>query len=197
MGDVRFCGHILRTRPRAVMTPRPASERLVQAALALVGDRPASVVDVGTGSGALAVAVGARAPQARVWATDTSPAAVELARENVRRHGLLHRVAVLEGDLLDPVPGPIDLVVANLPYLPYAEWGRHAELATEPAEAVYADGDGLEPYRRLLGAAERRLTPKGALALQYRRDVLVARRGELDALCARLHAEALLAREAA
>jgi release factor glutamine methyltransferase len=132
-----------------------------------------------------------------VWATDTSPAAVELAGENVRRHGLLHRVVVLEGDLLDPVPGPIDLVVASLPYLPYAEQARHAELATEPAEAVYADGDGLEPYRRLLHAAEQRLTPTGALALQYRREVLVARRRELETLGARLEAEAMLTRKAA
>jgi release factor glutamine methyltransferase len=196
MGHVRFCGHIFRTRPRAVMTPRPASERLVQAALALVGDRHASVVDAGTGSGALAVAVAARAPRARVWATDTSPAAVKLACENIRRHGLLDRV-VLEGDLLDPVPGPIDLVVANLPYLPDAERALHAELASEPAEAAYADGDGLEPYRRLLDASEERLTPKGALALQYRGNVLMARRRELDTLDARLEAEAMLAHEAA
>lgn len=197
MGHVRFCGHHLRTRPRAVMSPRPASERLVQAALGLVGDRSAKVVDVGTGSGALAVAVADRAPQARVWATDTSPAAVELAYENVRRHGLLHRVVVLEGDLLEPVPGPIDLVVANLPYLPFAERARHAELAAEPAEAVYADGDGLEPYRRLLDAAAQRLTTTGALALQYRGDVLLARRARLDRLRARLEAGAMLAREAA
>lgn len=179
------------------MTPQPASEGLVQVALELIGDRPASVADVGTGSGALAVAIAARAPRARVWATDTSPAAVELACENVRRHGLLHRVVVLEGDLLDPVPGPVDLVVANLPYLRAAERARHLELAAEPAEALFAGEDGLEPYRRLLDAAEERLSPSGALVVQYRRRVLQARREELDDLRARLEDEAVLVREAA
>jgi release factor glutamine methyltransferase len=197
VGQVPFFDLTFGTRPGVVMTPRPASEGLVQAALELIGDRPASVADVGTGSGALAVAIAARAPRARVWATDTSPAAVELACENVRRHGLLHRVVVLEGDLLDPVPGAVDLVVANLPYLPAAEWARHVELAAEPAEAVFAGQDGLEPYRRLLDAAEERLSPSGALVVQYRRRVLQATRDELDALRARLEDKAMLVREAA
>jgi release factor glutamine methyltransferase len=197
VGLVPFCGLSFGTRPGAVMTPRPASERLVLAVLGLVGDRPARIADVGTGSGALAVAIASRAPQARVWATDWSPAAVELACENVRRHGLLHRVVVLEGDLLEPVPGPVDLVVANLPYLPLAERPLHADVADEPPEAVFARGDGLEPYRRLLETAEERLDPEGAVVLQFRRNVLVASRGRLDVLRARLEREAMLAREAA
>lgn len=197
MGHVYFCGFALGTRPGVVMTPRPTSERLVEAALAVIGDRPATVADVGTGSGALAVAVAARAPQARVWATDASPAAVALACENVRRHGLLHRVVVLEGDLLDPVPGPVDLVVANLPYLPLGERALHADLAAEPADAVFAERDGLGPYRRLLDACEGGLAAGGALVLQFRGAVLLAARHELDALRARLEVEAMLAREAA
>ena len=197
MEEVRFCGLALDTHPGVVMTPRPASERLVETALAVVGDGPATVADVGTGSGALAVAVAAGAPRARVWATDASAAAVALACENVRRHGLLHRVVVLEGDLLDPVPGPVDLVVANLPYLPLAERAQHADLAGEPADAVFAEHDGLGPYRRLLDACEERLAPGGALVLQFRRRVLLARRDGLGALRARLDVEAMLARKAA
>ena len=197
MGVIPFCGLGFGTRPGVVMTPRPASERLVRAAVGLVGDRPARVVDVGTGSGALAVAIAARAPRARVWATDSSPAAVELACANVRRHGLLHRVVVLEGDLLDPVPGPVDLVVANLPYLPLAERFLHQDVADEPPEAVFAPDDGLEPYRRLLEAAEERLAPDGAVVLQFRRSVLHAGRERLGVLRARLEHEAILAREAA
>ncbi|HET6696158.1 MAG TPA: class I SAM-dependent methyltransferase [Gaiellaceae bacterium] len=197
MGLIPFCGLGFGTRPGVVMTPRPASERLVRAAVGLVGDRPARVVDVGTGSGALAVAIAARAPRARVWATDSSPAAVELACANVRRHGLLHRVVVLEGDLLDPVPGPVDLVVANLPYLPLAERFLHQDVADEPPEAVFAPDDGLEPYRRLLEAAEERLAPDGAVVLQFRRSVLHAGRERLGVLRARLEHEAILAREAA
>jgi release factor glutamine methyltransferase len=197
VGLIPFCGLSFGTRPGVVMTPRPASARLVRAAVGLVGDRPARVADVGTGSGALAVAIAERAPRARVWATDSSPAAVELACENVRRHGLLHRVVVLEGDLLDPVPGPVDLVVANLPYLPFAEWSRHADVADEPPEAVFAPDNGLEHYRRLLDAAQERLAPAGAVVLQYRRNVLHAGRTGLGLLRARLEHEAMLAREAA
>jgi release factor glutamine methyltransferase len=197
VGLIPFCGLGFGTRPGVVMTPRPASERLVRAAVGLVGDRPARVADVGTGSGALAVAIAARAPQARVWATDSSPAAVELACENVRRHGLLHRVVVLEGDMLDPVPGPVDLVVANLPYLPLAERAANPDIADEPPAAVFAADDGLGPYRRLLDAAEERLAPGGAIVIQFRRNVLHAGRERLGLLRARLEREAMLAREAA
>jgi release factor glutamine methyltransferase len=197
MGHVGFCGLAVGTRPGVVMTPRRASEHVVETALAVLGDRPATVADVGTGSGAIAVALAAGAPQARVWATDTSRAAVALACENVRRHGLLHRVVVLEGDLLDPVPGPVDLVVANLPYLPAGERARHPDLAGEPSVAVFAEHDGLGPYRRLLDACHGRLAPEGALVLQFRGRVLRASRDGLDALRARLEVEAMLARTAA
>jgi release factor glutamine methyltransferase len=188
---------VLVTRPGVVMTPRPASEPLVDVALDILANRPAVVVDVGTGSGALALALAAGAPGARVWATDTSPAAVALARENVRRHGLDGRVTVREGDLLEPVPGVIDLVVANLPYLPAAERGLDADLAREPIDAVFATGDGLDPYRRLLDACRLRLAPDGAVIIQFRRRVLAAGRGELDLLRGRLEDETLVALEAA
>jgi release factor glutamine methyltransferase len=194
---VGFCGLALGTRPGVVMTPRRASEHVVETALAVLGDRPAIVADVGTGSGAIAVALAAGAPQARVWATDTSRAAVALACENVRRQGLLHRVVVLEGDLLDPVPGPVDLVVANLPYLPAGERAQYPDLAGEPAVAVFAERDGLGPYRRLLDACQGRLAPDGALVLQFRGRVLRASRDGLGALRARLEVEAMLARKAA
>jgi release factor glutamine methyltransferase len=179
------------------MTPRPTSERPVATALGFLGGRPAVVADVGTGSGALALAIASAAPQARVWATDTSPAAVALARENVRRHGLLGRVIVREGDLLEPVPGCVDFVGANLPYLPARERGLHPDLADEPEEAVFAARDGLGPYRRLLAACEPRLTPGGVLVVQFRGRVYAARREELEALRDRLEDEATLALEAA
>lgn len=187
---MRFCGLDLGTRPGAVMTPRAASEALVSTAIALLGGRPAVVADVGTGSGAVAIAIAAGAPAARVWATDTSRTAVVLARENIHRHRLSDRVLVREGDLLDPVPEPVDLVVANLPYLPVVERASHPDLAAEPAEAVFAAGDGLGPYRRLLEACEEALTDSGALAIQHRRRVLVAQSAELAALRARLETKA-------
>lgn len=179
------------------MTPRPGSEQLVRTALDLIGGRPAVVADVGTGSGALAVAIAAGAPGARVWATDPSPEAVALARENVGRHGLADRVTVRHGNLLEPVPGSLDVVVANLPYLPAWERPRHLDLAGEPPTAVFAEHDGLGPYRGLLEASRERLAAGGAVVLQFRRGVLAAPRAELDGLRARLEDSAGLAREAA
>lgn len=192
MRDVTFNGLSFATRPGRVMTPRRASEQLVAEALDRVGSRPARVVDVGTGSGAIAVAIAAAAPDVRVFATDTSRCAIALARANARRHGLTDRVTACHGDLLDPVPGPIDLVVANLPYLPAADAGRHPDLADEPAAAVFASGDGLEPYRRLLEACTERLGDDSAVILQLHRRVLAATRAELPALRARLERSASL-----
>src|SRR5688572_19896754 len=118
MGVVTFHGLDLIAAAGQVMTPRPASERLVDTAVAIVRDRPARIADVGTGSGAIAIALAAALPRAELFATDNSAAAVLLARANAARLGLAERVTVLHGNLLDPVAGPLDLVVANLPYLP-------------------------------------------------------------------------------
>jgi release factor glutamine methyltransferase len=182
MGDVTFNGLALTSAPGRVMTPRPASEQLVAAAVACVGSGPARVADVGTGSGAIAVAIADACPQAKVWATDVAPAAVALARANVRRHGLEGRVFVRRGDLLDPVTGSFDLIVANLPYVPVAAATRHPELDIEPFAAVFAAGDGLHPYRRLIDTAWARLAPEGALLFQLYRRVVGTCRAELPAL---------------
>ncbi len=147
-----------------------------------MGDRVAHVADVGTGSGAIAVALALRAPAARLWATDTSSAAVRLARANVSRHGLGDRVDVLHADLLDGVPGGLDLVVANLPYLPDSLRSERPELVGEPAEAVFAPGDGLGHYRRLLEACRCAVRPDGAVAIQLHRRVIVTEATELSEL---------------
>jgi release factor glutamine methyltransferase len=164
------------------MTPRPATEQLVATAARRIGDVPACVADVGTGSGAIAVSLALAAPRAEIWATDTSAASVLLARANARRFGVDERVHVLRGDLLEAVPGELDLIAANLPYLPGRDRDRHPELAGEPDEAVFAPGDGLGPYRRLLQSAEQKLSPSGAVVIQLHRRVLVAEREELAAL---------------
>ena len=186
MSQVSFNGLSFATRPGRVMTPRRASEQLVAPALDRVGSGSARIVDVGTGTGAVAIAIATAAPNVHVFATDTSRCAVALAGANVRLHGLGDRVTVCHGDLLDPVANPIDLVVANLPYLPAADAGRYPDLAVEPAGAVFASGDGLEPYRRLLSACERRLDRDAAVIIQLHRRVLAATRGELPELRARL-----------
>ena len=177
--EVDFCGLALACAPGRVLLPRPATERLVETALRELDGRTACVVDVGTGSGAVAVALAVAAPALEVWATDTSGCAVELARENAHRHGVGQRVRVRRGDLLEPVPGAIDLIVANLPYLPAAEAAAHPELAGEPVGAVYAPGDGLGPYRRLLVAAEERLSDGGLVVFQLHREPIVVSREQL------------------
>jgi release factor glutamine methyltransferase len=182
VGTVTFNGLALATAPGRVMTPRAASEQLVAAACALLAGRRPRVADVGTGSGAIAVAIANVCPNVEVWATDVSRSAVALARANVRRHGLEARVFVRHGDLLTPVPGPVDLIVANLPYVAASAAARHPDLASEPTAAVFAAGDGLEPYRRLVDAAARRLTEGGGLLLQLDRRVVEASRFELPAL---------------
>jgi release factor glutamine methyltransferase len=164
------------------MTPRPATEALVDRALELAGGGAARVADVGTGSGAIAVALALLAPRLEVWATDTSLAAVQLATANVERLGLDERVFILEGDLLEPVPGELDLVVANLPYLPVREAAAHPELVGEPLAAVYATGDGLGPLSRLFEQAHSRLGEGGVVVYQYRGEVFEARREELALL---------------
>jgi release factor glutamine methyltransferase len=182
MGDVTFCGLALINAPGRVMTPRPASEKLVAAAVARLSDRAAQVADVGTGSGALAVAIATACPRIEVWATDTSRHAVALARANVGRHRLECRVFVRRGDLLAPVRGLFDLIVANLPYVAAAAAAEHRGLHTEPFAAVFAAGDGLDPYRRLIKAAMSRLAGDGVLLLQLHGHVVAAGRAELPAL---------------
>jgi release factor glutamine methyltransferase len=191
MPAASFFGLPLVAAPGRVMTPRPASEGLVEAALERIGDRPARVVDVGTGSGAIAIAIASMAPAATVWATDNSRRAVALAKRNVRAHGLEHRVLVRHANLLDRVPGALDLVVANLPYLPEDTAASRPELAKEPRGAIYAAGDGLGPYRRLLASCEDRLSANGFVAIQLHRSVLTATRDELGDLYDRIEARAV------
>jgi release factor glutamine methyltransferase len=133
-----------------VLIPRPETEHVVEAALGLpVGAR---VVDVGTGSGAIALALADERPDLSVVGTEVSPGALAVARANAAQLGL--SVELLEGDLLEPVSGPVDAVVSNPPYVRAGE--RLApELGYEPVEALYGGEDGLDVYRRLIAAAER------------------------------------------
>jgi release factor glutamine methyltransferase len=130
-----------------VLVPRPETELLVEVALER---RPGRVLDVGTGSGAIALAVADELPETEVVATDTSPAALEVARANASRLGLAGRVRFEAGTV--PPGEAFDLVLANLPYVAEREWaGLELEVTQwEPREALLAGDDGLDAYRELL-----------------------------------------------
>ena len=172
--------------PGRVFSPRPATERLVRAALERIGGGRKLVADVGTGSGAIAVALAVNKPEIEVWAVDRSREAVELARENAERNDVGDRVHIVHGDLLEPVPVPVDVIVANLPYLPDSL--HDPEYDEEPEEAIYAAGDGLDPYRRLLNACRdgKLVIPGGLVVIQFRREALAANCWQLEDLRAEL-----------
>ncbi|HEV7562920.1 MAG TPA: peptide chain release factor N(5)-glutamine methyltransferase [Solirubrobacterales bacterium] len=131
---------------RRVLIPRPETELLVEIALER---RPARVLDVGTGSGAIALAVADELPDCAVTATDTSPGALEVARANAERLGLADRVRFLPGSV--PEVGEFDLILANLPYVAERDWASLQPEVTqwEPREALLAGTDGLDAYRAL------------------------------------------------
>src|SRR5919204_2284424 len=179
--ETSFYDLTLLTAPGRVFTPRTATERLVDAALQRIDGVPVRIADVGTGSGAVAVALAVNRPQVEVWATDTSPEAVELARANAERHGVADRVHVIHGSLLEPLDESVDLVVANLPYLPESE--RDERYDDEPPDAIYAPGDGLGPYRLLLDACrDGKLQTGGTVLIQLHREPLAADCWQLEDL---------------
>lgn len=157
----------------AAPIPRPETELLVDEALAQARrlqptcPRP-HIVDVGTGCGAIALAVSTRLAAARVTAIDTSRAALDLARRNTERLGLSERVRFTLGDLLSPLDEGADIIVANLPYVPSGEWeGLAPEIRSyEPRAALDGGPDGLQFIARLLNEAPTHLRSPGALILE-------------------------------
>jgi release factor glutamine methyltransferase len=169
-GEQGFRRLVLRVRP-GVFVPRPETEVLVQAVLdALTPIAAPMVVDVATGSGAVALSIAHERPDATVFATDLSPDAVALARENADQLGL--GVTVLEGDLLAPMPpelrGRLDAVVGNPPYVGLdARDTLPADVLAEPPMAVFG---GIELYERLFAQASDWLRPGGIVAVEIEED---------------------------
>jgi release factor glutamine methyltransferase len=145
---------------RRVLVPRPETELLVEVALEV---EPKRALDVGTGSGAIALAVADELPECEVTAADTSPAALEVARANAERLGLSGRVRFLEGTL--PEGESFDLVLANLPYVAERDWPSLQPEVTqwEPREALLAGPDGLDAYRSFIQARGRASVTYGGL----------------------------------
>lgn len=164
---------------RRVLIPRPETEQVAEAALAaldeVLADRPAGhrglAVDLGTGSGALALAIAAERPGTEVWATERSAGAVEVARANLAGLGMAgSRVRVVAGSWFEPLPaelaGAVDLVVSNPPYIGTAEPVARSVVDWEPADALFAGPTGLAAYEAIVPEARRWLAPGGALVLE-------------------------------
>jgi release factor glutamine methyltransferase len=187
VGEKAFYGLDLWVDSR-VLIPRPETELLVDLVLDLLaqaerlharahggnghGTPPPEpdilVADIGTGSGALSLAVAANSLSTRIYAVDISPGALEVARANAARHALTHRVDFLLGDLLYPLPEPVDVIAANLPYVAQDEWSSLAPdiVQFEPSLALSGGADGLDIIRRLIEQAPPKLRPFGVILLE-------------------------------
>ena len=165
LGRREFYGLDLLVTP-AVLIPRQETELLVDSILEFGRGRPGlAVADVGTGSGAIAVAAAVNLPACRVYATDASEAALRVAGDNCRMHGVEDRVELRHGDLLDPLDVRVDVIASNPPYVMTGELaGLAREIGREPVEALDGGPDGLDVIRRLFEQAPAALRPGGASA---------------------------------
>jgi release factor glutamine methyltransferase len=170
LGTVEFGEQVFVSDKRALI-PRPETEQLVEYIADLALPASARIVDVGTGSGVIALALAARFPEAELHAVDVSEAALTLARENAERLGLTHRVQFAQSHLLQKTEGVFDLIVANLPYVATNDAAQLApEVQYDPAVALFGGANGDELIRELIVAAPPRLTNGGTLALEIGHD---------------------------
>jgi release factor glutamine methyltransferase len=167
LGTWPFYGRNFTVTP-AVLIPRPETERLVEEALGWIVTHPIDrAVDVGTGSGCIAVTLAAEISTLHVVATDLSAAALRVARTNARRHDVAARVRCVHANLLAPLLGPFDLIVSNPPYVAADEWETlPTSVQQEPRRALLAGPEGLDAIRRLLTQAQRRLAADGLLLVE-------------------------------
>jgi release factor glutamine methyltransferase len=166
-GEQEFFGLSFEVSP-AVLIPRPETEHLVEAVLDRFGrEEEVRIVDVGTGSGAIAVSLAHAMPRSQVTAVDLFPSALDVARRNAERHDVIDRLILLPSDLLAEVDGTdFDAVVANPPYIAEGEVLERQVANYEPQSALYAGPTGLEVYERLIPQAARVLKPGGWLMLE-------------------------------
>ncbi|MFH1651774.1 MAG: peptide chain release factor N(5)-glutamine methyltransferase [Chloroflexota bacterium] len=151
----------------AVLIPRPETELLVAETIAIARRFPSpTVADIGTGCGAIAISLAWNLPSAVIYATDVSPEALAVAQRNSGRHGVSDRVRLLQGDLLQPLPAPVDIIVANLPYVPRGELERLPDLRCEPGGALDGGTDGTALIAELCRRLPEKLNPGGWALLE-------------------------------
>ncbi|MGB8341713.1 MAG: peptide chain release factor N(5)-glutamine methyltransferase [Chthoniobacterales bacterium] len=170
LGTVEFGDHVFLSDQRALI-PRAETEQLVEYLCDFTWPENPRLLDVGTGSGVIALSLAARFPAAEVHAADLSGEALALARENAERVGASERIRFSQGHLLDKVEGAFDLIVANLPYVATHEAAQLApEVRHDPAVALFGGTVGDELIRELISAAPPHLRPGGLLALEIGHD---------------------------
>jgi len=166
LGTVEFCGRTFVCDKRALV-PRPETEELLEHLLRMSWKSDARLLDVGTGSGVIALSLAAQHPEAEVHAVDISEDALALAQQNARQLSLEARVVFSRSDLLEQVEGLFDLIVANLPYVSEADRPTLSrEVLMDPALAVFGGEAGDEIIRQLISSAPAHLKPGGLLALE-------------------------------
>ena len=166
LGTVEFCGHTFVCDKRA-MVPRPETEQLVELIESKIENRKSKILDVGTGSGVIALSLAGELPCAEIVAADISEDSLALASENAERLGLAHRVQFLKSSLLEKVQGTFNLIAANLPYISTQErQNLSREVLYDPDVALFAGAFGDELVRELITQAPLRLRPSGFLALE-------------------------------
>lgn len=167
-GHVEFYGLEFEVTPE-VLIPRPETETLVDLALK---HHPATVVDVGTGSGCIAVALAVHLPEVNVYAIDISSAALAVARRNVERHEVSGRVRLMAGDMLSPRPGPVDLIVSNPPYIPTGKCGALPISVRDHEPRLALDGgtEGLDMIQQLFAEAPAVLHSDGRILTEIGAD---------------------------
>ena len=154
----------------SVLIPRPETELLVEKTLELAQNHPVlSIAEVGTGCGAIAISLALNLPQAKIYTIDISPAALKVASVNCHKHGATDRICLLKGNMLDPLPEPVDLIIANLPYVRKTELPQVNSADFEPSVALNGGVDGLEKIRQLCAQLSSKLLPRGCLLLEIGR----------------------------
>jgi release factor glutamine methyltransferase len=168
-GEAEFYGLPFRVT-RNVLIPRPETEHLIEETLKVAAKfRQPRIIDIGTGSGAIAITLADKLPDAQITTVDISPSALAIARENAKRNHVATNIRFLQGDLLAPVgTEQFDIVVSNPPYVPVTDLDSLAVEVRdhEPALALFAGDDGLDIYRRIIPAAHTSLVPGGFIALE-------------------------------
>jgi release factor glutamine methyltransferase len=166
LGEREFYGRLFRVTPDT-LDPRPDTETIIEAALAVM-PKGARLLDLGTGTGAIAVTLLAERPDATGMATDISPAALAVARDNAERLGVADRLALAAGNWLAPVSGRFDIILSNPPYIPAGDIAGLSEDVRnfDPGLALSGGNDGLDPYRIIASGAAAHLAGQGHVLVE-------------------------------